>query len=129
MSSVLRVAAAVALAVLVQACAPGGTDGAKLAPGEKLQITQEVWDDYQQYVRRGTELGPDRNGAFGVAIIGDVGVAGLSTYTYCPRDYDGCRPGGTNALTDVLDYCRRENVECIIFARNDSILVPYEIVK
>ena len=121
--------AALGLAAVAQGCAQQGTEGAMLAPGEKLQITQEVWDKYQDYVKRGAELGPDRNGAFGVAIVGDVGVAGLSTYTYCPRDYDGCRPGGTNALTSILDVCRRENVECIIFARNDTIEVPYEIVN
>jgi hypothetical protein len=41
--------------------------------------------------------------------------------------YDGCRPG-KNAVSDILDECRRENVECLIFARNDDIQVPYEII-
>lgn len=121
--------AVLALAAVAQGCAPGGTEGAKLAPGEKLQITQKVWEEYQAYVKRGFALGPDRDGAFGVAVVGNIGVAGLSSYTYCPRDYDGCRPGGTNSLTYILDECRRENVACIIFARNDEIRVPYEIVK
>jgi hypothetical protein len=129
MKRILNGLAALLLAVMVAGCAPQGTEGAKLAPGEKLQITQEVWDAYQQYLKRGFELGPDRDGAFGVAIIGDVGVAGLSTYTYCPREYSSCRMRGDNALTSVLDACRREGVECVIFARNDAINVPYEIVK
>ena len=116
-----------ALALAASGCAQQGTEGAKLAAGEKLQITQEVWSDYQDYVKQGRGLSSDRQGAFGVAIVGDVGVAGLSTYYYCPRQYDGCRPG-KNAVSDVLDACRRENVECLIFARNEDIQVPYEIV-
>ena len=121
--------AALVLVAVVQGCAPQGTAGAVLAPGEKLQITQKVWDEYQDYVKRGAELGPDRNGAFGVAIVGDVGVEGLWTYTYCPREYSSCGMRGNNALTEVLDACRKEGVECIILARNDEINVPYEIVK
>jgi hypothetical protein len=117
----------VALALAVSGCAQQGTDGAKLAPGEKLKITQEVWTEYQDYVKYGQGLGPDRQGAFGVAIIGEVGVQGLPGYYYCPRMYDGCRPG-KNAVSDILDLCRRENVECLIFARNEDIQVPYEII-
>jgi hypothetical protein len=117
-----------ALALAITGCAPTGTDGAKLASGEKLKITREVWSDYEQYVQQGLGLGPDRNGAFGVALVGDVGVAGVSQYYYCPRMYDYCGRLGSNAVSDVLDHCRRENVECLIFARNDDILVPYEIV-
>ena len=117
-----------ALALAVSGCAQQGTEGAKLAPGEKLKITKEVWSDYEQYVQQGRGLGPDRNGAFGVAIVGDVGAAGVSKYYYCPRMYDGCGRLGSNAVSDVLDVCRRENVECLIFARNDDIVVPYEII-
>jgi hypothetical protein len=116
-----------ALALAVSGCAQQGTEGAKLAEGEKLKITQEVWTEYQDYVKYGQGLGPDRQGAFGVAIIGDVGVKGLPGYYYCPRMYDGCRPG-KNAVSDILDLCRREKVECLIFARNEDIQVPYEII-
>jgi hypothetical protein len=123
-----RVVIPAALALVLFGCAQQGTEGAQLAAGEKLQITQDVWNEYQDYVKHGRGLGPDRQGAFGVAIVGDVGVAGLSTYRYCPRMYDGCRPGGGNATSKILDACRRENVECIIFAHNEDIEVPYEIV-
>jgi hypothetical protein len=116
-----------ALAFVVSGCAQQATEGAKLAPGETLKITQEVWTEYQDYVKHGQGLGPDRQGAFGVVIAGDVGVEGLPGYYYCPRMYDGCRPG-RNAVSDILDLCRRENVECLIFARNEDIQVPYEIV-
>ena len=116
-----------ALALAVSGCAQQGTEGAKLAEVEKLKITQEVSTEYQDYVKYGQGLGPDRQGAFGVAIIGDVGVQGLPGYYYCPRMYDGCRPG-KNAVSDILDLCRREKVECLIFARNEDIQVPYEII-
>lgn len=115
------------LGLAIPGCAQQATEGAQLAPGETLKITQEVWTDYQDYVKYGRGLGPDRQGAFGVAIVGDVGVAGLPGYYYCPRQYDGCRPG-KNAVSDILDLCRRENVDCLIFARNEEIQVPYEIV-
>ena len=116
-----------AVGLAVSGCAQQGTEGALLAKGETLKITREVWRDYEDYVQRGHGLGPDRSGAFGVAIFGDVGTVGLSGYYYCPRMYDGCRPG-KNAVSDILDECRRENVECLIFARNDDIQVPYEII-
>lgn len=123
-----RAAVAAALALALASCAQQGTEGAKLAAGEKLRITQQVWSDYQEYVRAGRGLGPDRQGAFAVALIGRIGVAGLYTYRYCPRAYDACRPGGPNAISEILGACRRENVECLIFARNEDIQVPYEIV-
>jgi hypothetical protein len=69
-------------------------DGAKLPAGGKLQITEQVWSDYHDYLKRGRGLGPDRRGVFGVAIIGDVGMAGLATCYYCPRMYEVCGPAG-----------------------------------
>src|SRR5262245_33033995 len=111
----------VALALAISSCAQQGTEGAKLGSGETLKITRKVWSEYEQYLQQGQGLGPDRNGAFGVALVGDVGVAGVSQYYYCPRMYDYCGRLGSNAVSDVLDLCRRENVECLIFARNDDI--------
>jgi hypothetical protein len=128
MRNLARQAAVLAVSALaILGCAQGGTEGSKLAAGETLQISSEVWANYQEYVRRGRGLGPDRQGAFGVAVVGNLGVASLYSYRYCPRQYDGCRPGGPNAISDVLDTCRTENIECLIFARNESIQVPYEV--
>lgn len=122
-----QAAALAVLALAIVGCARQGTEGARLASGEKLQITPEVWAKYQEYLKEGKSLGPDRQGAFGVAVVGDLGVVGLYSYRYCPRQYDGCRPGGPNAISNILDACRRENVDCLIFARNEDIQVPYEI--
>ena len=126
--SARQAAVLAAVALAASGCAQQGTNGATLAAGETLKITKEVWSDYEQYVQRGRGLSSDRNGAFGVAIIGDVGTVGLSAYYYCPRMYDGCGRLGSNAVSDILNECRRENVECLIFARNEDILVPYEII-
>jgi hypothetical protein len=123
-----RAAIPAVLALVLSGCAQDRTEGVSLAAGEKLQITQEVWADYQEYLKQGRGLGPDRQGAFGVALVGDVGEVGLYSYRYCPRMYDGCRPGGNNSISKILDTCRRENVECVIFARNEDIQVPYEII-
>ena len=123
-----RTAIPAAFALVLSGCAQQGTEGAQLAAGQKLRITQKVWSEYEEYVKHGRGLGPDRQGAFGVVVLGGMGLVGLSSYNYCPREYDGCRPGGSNPTSRILDACRRENVECLIFARNDLIQVPYEIV-
>ncbi|WP_162917353.1 hypothetical protein [Dongia deserti] len=127
-TSGLWTAIAAALALALSGCAQEGTEGAKLAPGQKLQITKQVWGEYQDYVKVGRGLGPDRNGAFGVVLVGDLGIAGLYAYRYCPRDFDGCYPGGANGISRVLEACRRDKLDCLIFARNEDIQVPYEII-
>lgn len=131
MASILRLAGAVILAAAIAACAQvTATEGVSLKPGEKLPITQDVWKKYQDYLAKGQELGHKRrHGAFGVALVGGVGVASTYSYRYCPRDYDNCvDKGGPTYIDDILNSCRQENVDCIIFARDDDILVPYEII-
>jgi hypothetical protein len=131
MQNLLRAGAGLALALVLVACAQTtATEGLNLAPGEKLQITQNVWDDYQEYINKGRGLSAKkRSGAFGVAVIGGVGVASLYSYRHCPRDYDNCIVRGPNEVDDVLNACRTEGLDCLIFARDESILVPYEIIK
>ena len=118
----MAVAAVAALAI------PGCAQEGLRARNWSLQIGSEVWADYQAYVQHGGGLGPDRQGAFAVVVAGSLGLAGFYSYRYCPRQYDGCRPGGPTAISDVLDTCRTENLDCLIFARNEDIQVLYEIV-
>lgn len=121
---------AIACATILVGCAQTGTQGAKLEAGETLKISQKIWAEYQDYVQRGRGLGPDRTGAFAVAVAGDQGLVGFGTWFYCPRMYDGCRPsGGENPIVKVLDVCRRENIECLIFARSEDVQVAYEIAE
>lgn len=131
MASMSRFVGAILLAAAIAACAQTtATEGVSLKPGEKLLITQDVWKKYQDYLAKGQELGHKRrHGAFGVALVGGVGVASTYSYRYCPRDYDNCvDKGGPTYIDDILNSCRREKVDCIIFARDDDILVPYEII-
>jgi len=122
--------AALAVAIVLGGCAQTATEGTKLASGEKLKITHKAWSEYQEYLKRGEALGSKKSGAFAVVMYGGTGVTGGGSWFYCPRDYDGCRTqGGENATQKILDTCRRENYDCIIFARNDSIQVPYEIIN
>jgi hypothetical protein len=116
------------VALLLSSCAATGPDAAEPGPGGTLAITQQVWSQYRDYVAQGRGLGPDRSGAFAVGVWDGVGIAGLGAWNYCPRMYDGCRPGGPTAVTRVMEVCRREGVACIIFARNESIQVAYQIV-
>ncbi len=131
MQNLLRAAAGLALALVVCACAPvTATEGAALAPGEKLLITQEVWDNYQEYLQKGRSLAvKKRSGAFGVAVVAGLGVGSLYSYRHCPRDYDNCIVRGPNEIDDVLGTCRSEGLDCLIFARDESIQVPYEIIQ
>lgn len=130
MKNRMRTGAVLALALIVGACAQSTTtEGFNVAPGEKILITQKVWDDYQEYIAKGRSLSAKkRSGAFGVAVVGGVGVGSLYSYRHCPRDYDNCIVSGPNEVDDVLDACRGEGLDCLIFARDESILVPYEIV-
>lgn len=120
---------ALAAAIVLGGCAQTPTEGTRLASGEKLKITQKAWSEYQDYLKRGDKLSSKKSGAFAVVIYAGTGVTGGGSWFYCPRDYDGCRTqGGENPAERVLDTCRREGLDCIIFARNDNIQVPYEIV-
>ena len=79
-----------ALALAVSGCAQQGTEGAKLAEGEKLKITQEVWTEYQDYVKYGQGLGPTGRAPSASRSSAMSGRQGLPGYYYCPRMYDGC---------------------------------------
>ena len=113
---------------MLAACSQAGTEGAQLDAGQTLKIDHAIWRQYEDYVAEGRGLGPKRYGAFVVAVAGDTGLAGLGTWYYCPKTYDGCvTRGGENVVTRVLDVCRRENLDCLLFARNEDVQVPYEV--
>ena len=101
----------------------------KLPAGKKLKVTQQDWSGYQDDLERGDRPGHKKSGAFAVVLHQGVGVTGGGSWFYCPRDYDGCRTqGGEIATESVLNVCRREGLDCMIFARNSDIQVPYELV-
>ena len=57
-----RAAILAALTVVLFGCVQQGTEGTKLAAGQKLLIAKEVWADYQEYLRRGRSLGDSEIG-------------------------------------------------------------------
>ena len=127
-----RAAIPALLALVLFGCAQDRPEGVTLATGEKLQITQRGLGRVPGLCEaRPLGWAPTGNGAFGVALVGDVGGGrALSTYTLLPaRRMTAAARAATNALTSILDVCRRENVECIIFAAQRTIEVPYEIVN
>lgn len=86
----------------------------ELAPDEKLQITQAVWDDFEVYKSMFLI-----EGAFVVSETGD-----RAGYTYCP-EYP-CAPA--NYVRRAIDLCEAAGVRCVLFADGREILVDYEIV-
>lgn len=87
-----------------------------LGDDEKLQITRDVWNDFEAYKR---DLG--RGG--GAFVVTESGLA--SGYSYCPGDH--CRPGSFTQR--AIEMCENAGVKCVIFARGSSIVVDYEIVE
>ncbi len=87
-----------------------------LASDEKLRITQDVWDSFNEYKRK---LG--RGG--GVFVVTETGTG--SAYSFCPGDH--CRPG--SYTKDAIGLCEQAGVKCIVFAQGVSIKVDYEIAE
>ena len=104
---------------------PKPAESAAVAPsGEKLTITKATWAAYENYKYWLTPIGwprPMGQGYFAVAKDGrSWGLTG------CP--VNEC-VAGDPVSQDAVDIChtRSGGVPCVIFARDQTILVPYEI--
>jgi len=100
-------------------------ESAAVAPsGEKLTITKATWAAYENYKYWLTPIAwqrPMGQGYFAVAKDGrSWGLTG------CP--VNDCI-AGSPISKDAIDIChtRSGGVPCVIFARDQTILVPYEI--
>ena len=123
MGSIFRSSLRVVLmsaAVVLFGCASTPSD-LQYPAGKTLKISKEVWSHYQEYL--GT-LRPQHSGVFVVLLVGDVGVS--SSYSYCPLDADRCRIG--EAVNLAKQPCIEESLKCVLFARDQSIVVPYEVI-
>lgn len=117
--------ALVGLCLLAGACANNKTGLDPLEPGKTLRITEEAWSALEEYRRL---IGGQRTGAFVVAMMGDIGVGGI--YTYCEKGSDRCRSqGAAGPVNQALDACKEQALDCVLFARNDTIVVDYQIAK
>lgn len=84
-----------------------------LQSDEKLVISQSTWDYFQQYLQ--TVDGGNR-GAF---VVSDDGY--YATYSYCPV-VAGCYRD-INYSAEALKSCSSEGYKCVVFAKNDDIVV------
>jgi hypothetical protein len=88
-----------------------------LQSDEKLVISKSTWDYFQQYLQ--TVDGGNR-GAF---VVSDDGY--YATYSYCPV-VSGCFRD-INYSAEALENCTSEGYKCVVFAKNDDIVVDYEV--
>jgi hypothetical protein len=99
---------------------------AQVASGQKVVITKSVWDayiNYKHWLMPKSYTGPVGDGYY--AVTTDGSGWGL---TGCP---DNSCDFGTLDSGDAIDECSRRNggKECLIFAHQDKIVVPYEIAQ
>jgi len=88
-----------------------------LQADEKFVISRGTWDYYQTYLQDITGGG---RGAFAVAEDGYY-----ATYHYCPMA-QGCYTY-INYSNEAIKSCQSKGYKCIVFAKDDEIIVPYEI--
>lgn len=113
-SAIQHLALGAGLSLLLAACQPQ-VGRAVLGPDEKLLITKSVWANYEEFLRI-------RGSAAGVFVVTESGTG--STYVYCPEVQ--CMAG--SYTQQAIELCEKAGVKCVVFARGDDIVVPYEIV-
>jgi len=90
-------------------------NSSKLAPGQKLQVAAGVMQGYQEYLHvKGS------TGAFAVSLSGR-----RYAYDYCPGQR--CL-GGSSYGPQAIQMCESQGDTCVLFARDEGIIVPYEVV-
>lgn len=112
----MRIIFVMAAALLLAGCQPQA-GRVNLEADEKIQISQAVWDHYQEYLR---DVGSAR-GAFTVTADGRT-----SNYSYCPVT-NGCW-SQINYSHEAIKSCQQDGMECVVFARNSTIVVDYEVI-
>jgi nitrite reductase/ring-hydroxylating ferredoxin subunit len=106
------------LAVLMAACQP--QEGrVQLQPDEKFVIARGTWDYYQEYLQ---DIAGGGRGAFAVSEDGYYAI-----YQYCPMA-QGCLYQ-INYSNEAIKSCQSKGYKCIVFAKDDEIVVPYEIAE
>lgn len=106
-------------ACLLAGCLLAGcaANASKLAPGQKLAIVPGVMEGYQEFLRARS----GGAGAFAVSTAGD-GYA----YYYCPAQR--CLGGRSAAAPRAIATCESRGATCVLFANDEGIIVPYEVV-
>jgi len=120
-------AASLIAAALVAGCgSTNHTKPAEVASGQKVTITKATWDaylNYKQWLMPKSYTGPVGDGYFAVTTDGTGwGLTG------CPDS--GCAVGELDK-GDAIDKCNKRNGgrPCLIFAHQNTIIVPYELAQ
>ena len=101
-------------ALFLAACA---ANASKLAPGQKLGVVPGVMDGYQEFLHAKN----GGSGAFAVALSGN-----RYAYFYCPAQR--CVGGRSAAAPRAVQSCESDGETCVLFATDEGIIVPYEVV-
>ncbi len=103
---------------LVSACQP--QEGRiNLQSDEKIIVSKGTWDYYQEYLQT---ISGGKRGAF---VVSEDGF--FATYTYC-RTAQGCYYS-INYSAEAMKDCASEGYKCVVFAKDDEIIVPYDVAE
>lgn len=101
--------------LLLAACAPNAS---KLAPGQKIGVVPGVMEGYQEFIQAKSS---GSGGAFAVSMSGN-----RYAYFYCPAQR--CVGGRSAAAPRAIQACEKTGESCVLFATDEGIIVPYEVV-
>lgn len=90
----------------------------ELGPDEMLLISQTTWSDYLAYVELLEIVKP------GAYVVSQTGLAG--GYSVC-ADVRQCS-STEYYVRNALRLCEAEGEKCVVFARDNAIVVSFEIV-
>ncbi|MDY0871751.1 hypothetical protein [Dongia rigui] len=106
------------LATAVAGCQP--QEGrVQLKPDEKFVIARGTWDYYQKYLQ---DIAGGGRGAFAVSEDGYY-----ATYHYCVMA-QGCYYN-INYSNEAIKSCQSKGYKCIVFAKDDDVVIPFEIAE
>jgi hypothetical protein len=111
-------AALVAAAFLLPGCTP--QEGrVNLQADEKIIISSGAWDYFQTYLQK---INGGKRGAF---VVSEDGYGAYASY--CPA-IQGCYYN-INYSSEALNSCISDGYRCVVFAKNDEIVIPYEVAN
>ena len=105
-------------AALLGACATGTKSDYDGPNGKVLLVSKDHWADFQKYLG---DVGNTRDGAFAMAVYNGRSDGWASS----ARPVDNCY--GSNTAVEVMRRCRAHGAECVLFARDQEILVNYKV--
>jgi hypothetical protein len=99
---------------------PAPSDAPTTASSQSVTVSKVVWDDYQAYL---TKVGRIGNGYYAVTEDGNGGASWACGEAFCGAGYDG--------KTTAMTQCQNANTgkTCVLFAKDDRILMKYELAQ